>query len=86
MGWKPTPHEPFKWMTYTEANYQIRQIGSALVHLGLKPNNSQIVGIFARNRPEWVITDNSCSMFGFVSVPLYETLGPEAVPFILNQS
>lgn len=44
------------------------------------------VGIFAKNRPEWVLTDLACASYSFVSVPLYETFGPEAVPFILKQS
>lgn len=84
MGWKPEQQQPYKWLTFGDSNKQIKQIGSALVRMGLRKGG--FVGIFAKNRPEWVLTDLACSSYSFISVPLYETFGPEAVPFILKQS
>lgn len=84
MGWKPTPQESFKWMTYSDAGAKVKQIGSALIKLGLKRGG--FVGIFSKNRPEWVLTDLACVSYSLTSIPLYETFGPEAIPFILEQS
>ena len=36
------------------------------------------------NRPEWVITEQACFMFNWVTVPLYDTLGEEAIVHILT--
>lgn len=35
---------------------------------------------------KWVITDTACHTYSFVNVPLYDTLGLEAISFILLQS
>ncbi|RNA35284.1 long-chain-fatty-acid-- ligase 5 [Brachionus plicatilis] len=84
LGWKPSQQQPFKWMTYSDANAQIKQIGSSLIKLGLK--HGAFVGIFAKNRPEWVLTDLACVSYSFTSIPMYETFGPDAIPFILKQT
>ena len=34
---------------------------------------------------QWVVTEQSCNYFSRVSVPLYDTLGTEALVHILNQ-
>ncbi|AQK38692.1 Long chain acyl-CoA synthetase 6 peroxisomal [Zea mays] len=36
--------------------------------------------------PEWIIVDHACSAYSYVSVPLYDTLGPDAVQFIVNHA
>ena len=35
----------------------------------------RFVGIFSKNREEWVVTDFACMISGITSVPLYDTLG-----------
>lgn len=44
------------------------------------------MGVFAKNCAEWVITELSASFYGLIVVPLYDTLGPDAIKFILNQT
>ena len=34
---------------------------------------------------QWVVVEQSCNCFSRVLVPLYDTLGPEAVSYIINQ-
>ncbi len=63
-----------------------QQLGSLMIHFGLKPSNESFVGIFARNRPEWTMTEQACNMFSMVLVPLYDTLGKESLNFILEQT
>ncbi|KAJ3411439.1 hypothetical protein HDV05_002174 [Chytridiales sp. JEL 0842] len=44
------------------------------------------LGIYAVNRPEWIIADLASQSFSLCTVALYDTLGPEASEFILNHS
>nr|XP_009589417.1 long chain acyl-CoA synthetase 6, peroxisomal-like [Nicotiana tomentosiformis] len=44
------------------------------------------VGLYFINRPEWLIVDHACSAYSYTSVPLYDTLGPDAVKYIVNHA
>lgn len=53
----------------------------------------RLVGVFAKNRREWVILDIANIMYDYTMVPFYDTLGislhdlgPESIPFILEQT
>ncbi|KAF3606369.1 hypothetical protein DY000_02051357 [Brassica cretica] len=74
----------YKWMTYGEVGTARTAIGSGLVHHGITMGST--VGIYFINRPEWLIVDHACSAYSYVSVPLYDTLGPDAVQFIVNHA
>uniref|UniRef100_A0A7N9AVB7 Long-chain-fatty-acid--CoA ligase n=1 Tax=Mastacembelus armatus TaxID=205130 RepID=A0A7N9AVB7_9TELE len=67
--------------------YEVFQRGlhiSGLLHQGCQPNPSQFIGVFAQNRPEWIISELACYTYSMVVVPLYDTLGPDAIRFIIN--
>ncbi|XP_061976638.1 long chain acyl-CoA synthetase 6, peroxisomal-like [Populus nigra] len=74
----------YKWMTFGEAGTARTEIGSGLIHHGI-PKGSTI-GIYFINRPEWMIVDHACSAYSYISVPLYDTLGPDAVKYIVNHA
>jgi long-subunit acyl-CoA synthetase (AMP-forming) len=38
------------------------------------------------NRPEWVVTELACGSYSYISVPLYDTLGADAVKYIINHA
>nr|XP_020743884.1 long-chain-fatty-acid--CoA ligase 5 [Odocoileus virginianus texanus] len=61
-------------------------LGSCLLHKGCKPSQDSFVGIFSQNRPEWVISEFACYTYSMVAVPLYDTLGAEAVIYIVNKA
>ena len=42
------------------------------------------IGLFSINRPEWVLAEHACYMYGFVTVPLYDTLGADAIEYIMK--
>lgn len=70
-----------------------REVGSGIANLNMAPEvneyndlKMQMVGIFAKNRSEWLILDVANFMYGYTMVPLYETLGPENISFCLNHS
>ncbi|CAA7405906.1 unnamed protein product [Spirodela intermedia] len=74
----------YKWMTYGETSTARTAIGSGLVCNGIPQGAS--VGLYFINRPEWIIVDHACSAYSYVSVPLYDTLGPDAVNYIVNHA
>lgn len=34
---------------------------------------------------QWIIAEQACYTYSMVAVPLYDTLGPEALVFIIDQ-
>ncbi|MED6261427.1 Long-chain-fatty-acid--CoA ligase 5 [Ataeniobius toweri] len=80
------PGRPYQWLKYKQVSDRAQHLGSGLLHKGLKPNSETFIGIFAQNRPEWIIGELACYTYSMVAVPLYDTLGPEALVFIINQA
>ncbi|XP_062201845.1 long chain acyl-CoA synthetase 6, peroxisomal-like isoform X2 [Phragmites australis] len=74
----------YKWMTYGEASTSRTAIGSGLIYHGILEGAR--IGLYFINRPEWIIVDHACAAYSYVSVPLYDTLGPDAVQFIVNHA
>ncbi|XP_006818257.1 long-chain-fatty-acid--CoA ligase 1-like [Saccoglossus kowalevskii] len=86
LGWRSGADQPYQWLTYDQVLERAKNFGSGLAKLGYQPGQSTLVGIYAQNRVEWVVTDQACGMYSMITVPLYDTLGPEAVTFIINQA
>lgn len=71
-------------MNFNEALLRAKNFGSGLMALGLQPH--KLVGIYSQNRPEWILYEQGCYCYSMVVVPLYDTLGPEACAFIIQQT
>jgi long-chain acyl-CoA synthetase len=54
------------------------------LQLGVPPGSG--VGIYSINCKEWALFDAAAHAYGMVSVPLYDTLGPDAVEYICNHA
>ncbi|XP_073498743.1 long-chain-fatty-acid--CoA ligase 1 isoform X3 [Phyllobates terribilis] len=80
------PNQPYQWISYQEVSDRAEYLGSALLNRGCKPSSEQFIGIFAQNRPEWIITELCCYTYSMVAVPLYDTLGAEAITYIINKA
>ncbi|KAA0725059.1 Long-chain-fatty-acid--CoA ligase 5 [Triplophysa tibetana] len=78
--------QPYQWLKYKQVSDRAEYLGSGLIHNGLKPSQESFIGIFAQNRPEWIISELACYTYSMVAVPLYDTLGPEALVFIINRA
>ncbi|KAK9219117.1 hypothetical protein WN943_007756 [Citrus x changshan-huyou] len=74
----------YKWMTYGEVSAARKEIGSGLLFHGLQ--KGVCIGLYLINRPEWLIVDHACSAYSYISVPLYDTLGPDAVKYVVNHA
>ncbi|CAH8665577.1 unnamed protein product [Schistosoma curassoni] len=87
LGKRPSFNDPYSWLTYDEVDERIRAIGSALSEIvELKHDCENFVGIYAPNSPEWVIMQHACAAYSYTIVPLYPTLGDEALQHILSQT
>ncbi|XP_069872501.1 long-chain-fatty-acid--CoA ligase 1 isoform X2 [Dipodomys merriami] len=80
------PDQPYEWLSYKQVAELAEYIGSALIQKGFKASSDQFIGIFSQNRPEWVITELACFTYSMVVVPLYDTLGTEAITYIVNKA
>uniref|UniRef100_A0A1A8NLU0 Long-chain-fatty-acid--CoA ligase n=1 Tax=Nothobranchius pienaari TaxID=704102 RepID=A0A1A8NLU0_9TELE len=80
------PNQPYEWLTYGEVVDRAENIGSALLHKGHHHTGDKFVGIFSQNRPEWSIAELACYTYSLVVVPLYDTLGTEAIGYIIDRA
>ncbi|NXX92670.1 ACSL5 ligase, partial [Centropus bengalensis] len=80
------PKQPYQWLTYKQVLDRAQYLGSGLLQKGCQPSSDQFIGIFAQNRPEWIISEYACYTYSMVAVPLYDTLGPEAIVYIVNKA
>uniref|UniRef100_A0A8C0V7C3 Arachidonate--CoA ligase n=1 Tax=Cyanistes caeruleus TaxID=156563 RepID=A0A8C0V7C3_CYACU len=82
------PKQPYQWLTYKQVSNvsdRTKYLGSGLLQKGCQASSNQFIGIFAQNRPEWIISEYACYTYSMVAVPLYDTLGPEAIVYIVNK-
>ncbi|NXO64845.1 ACSL5 ligase, partial [Phainopepla nitens] len=80
------PKQPYQWLSYKQVSDRTKYLGSGLLQKGCQPSSDQFIGIFAQNRPEWIISEYACYTYSMVAVPLYDTLGPEAIVYIVNKA
>jgi len=85
-GWRPKPDQPFSWITYSEVHQRAKNFGSGLTKKGLNPRTKPYLGIFAQNSPQWMIAAEGAWFNSLAIIPLYDTLGPDACSFIIQQA
>ncbi len=67
-----------------EFEARVRHISAGLRDLGLRAGDKVV--ILSENRPEWVMTDFAVLCAGGITVPIYTSLMPEQVKYIINDS
>ena len=85
LGWRTSQVLPYQWMTYSEVLLRAQNFGSGLIKMGIAAGMHSMVGIYSRNCPEWVIVEQGLFSYSMVSVPLYDSLGPDARSFVISQ-
>lgn len=79
------------WETYKDIDVRRNNFGSGMLQLydtivmGGKKGQWP-VGIYANNRPEWLITDQANNAYSLITTSLYDTLGPETVEYCINHA
>jgi len=62
----------------------IENIALGLYSLGLRKGDK--AAILAANSPEWTLADAGCQFAGIIDVPIYTTLAPNSVRYIIDDS
>ncbi|KAJ6404064.1 hypothetical protein OIU84_012291 [Salix udensis] len=75
---------PYVWKTYQEVYDEVLKISSALRASGAEAGCR--VGIYGSNCPQWIVAMEACSARSLVCVPLYDTIGPRAVNYIIDHA
>ncbi|VUZ56112.1 unnamed protein product [Hymenolepis diminuta] len=89
LGSHSKPPEPYSWLTFKGTYERVCDLGSGLINicsLDKRSESGKFVGIFGKNCVDWVVTEFACATYGLVCVPLYDTLGEEALKHICNHS
>ena len=82
----------YNWKNYKEINEIITQFIYGIETLNLCPEiiykdeKFKFLGIYSKNREEWITSYLGCQLNSIIVVTLYDTLGLNAIEFILNQT
>jgi len=82
----------YEWMTFKEVKRQVDNFASGMQKLNLVPDvmhdgdKWRFMGIQAKNRKEWSIVHLANMYNKATTIALYDTLGAEAVRFVVNQT
>ncbi|HAR36106.1 MAG TPA: long-chain fatty acid--CoA ligase, partial [Acidobacteria bacterium] len=74
----------YRPISTAEFSQRVRNISAGLRALGLKREDKLI--ILSENRPEWVMVDLAAICLGAVTVPIYTSLTPQQIRYIINDS
>lgn len=85
--------EQGSWRTYNSAEVwdKARKLSGGIQSLNirnavLEPDEQEKIAIISPNRPEWLITDIATQMSGAVLTPLYPTISPNEMEYILKEA
>jgi long-subunit acyl-CoA synthetase (AMP-forming) len=74
---KEVAHKSIKYITYKDLQKVVGQVASAATELGIAPEVEDVpglkmkfLGVYSKNRAEWMYVDLACIMYGFVLVPM----------------
>ncbi|XP_054819589.1 long chain acyl-CoA synthetase 1-like isoform X2 [Prosopis cineraria] len=87
LGWRPVVDGkigPYAWKTYKQVYDEVLAIGSALRASGAEPGSR--IGVYGSNSPQWIVAMEAASAHSLICVPLYDTLGPSAVNYIIDHA
>ncbi|XP_076895073.1 long chain acyl-CoA synthetase 4-like [Bidens hawaiensis] len=74
-------HGKYEWLTYKQVYDKVIQCGNAIRASGVDPGGK--CGIYGANCAQWIMSMEACNAHGLYCIPLYDTLGANAVEFII---
>ncbi len=74
----------WKAISSDEMISRAENIALGLYSLGLRKGDR--LAMIAANSPEWTLTDAGCQFAGIIDAPIYTTLAPKAVCYIINDA
>ncbi|HXS38164.1 MAG TPA: AMP-binding protein, partial [Flavipsychrobacter sp.] len=82
-----------QWRTYSCAEVwnTSQKLAGGLLSLGisnqqLDPESQEKIAIISPNNPAWIITDLGVQLTGAVLTPIYPTISPHELTYILNEA
>ena len=82
--------KPYVWKTWNQVDADVRNLAIGYHKLNLMPvvegegHSFRFMGCYAKNREEWSISDLAAMSMSGTVVAFYDTLGPEAVEFVIK--
>lgn len=79
-------------MSWLESYEYVNNLARGMVALDMMPDIEaedkiwNFLGIYAKNRPEWALADLASASIGGTTIAFYDTLGPQAIEFVINQT
>lgn len=74
----------YQGFSYQEFGERVKNIALGLAALGIKKGDR--IALLSENRPEWAISDLAILSLGMINVPIYPSLIPKQIEYILNDS
>lgn len=81
----------YTWYSNSQIIQKAEYIGSGLVNMDLVPEINEwrnyslkCIGVYSKNTLNYLAADIACVLYGFTSVPIYDTLGEEATLYAFN--
>lgn len=84
LGARTGKNGEYEWLTYKQVDEKVAYLGSAMASIGLGPHGR--VGVYGANSPEWMMAMQACNRMNLYCVPLYDTLGENAIDYIVAHS
>ena len=88
----------YTWKSYSFVRDAALLVGSYLLEYSLMPlisfddeaygpaQSLRLLGVFSKNCLEWFVCEQACNAYNFTLVPLYDSLGEDALLHILEQA
>jgi len=74
----------YEFWSYKETEERVVKLASVMKALGIERGAK--VGVFGANCREWMLVMQACNRMSWICVPIYDTLGENAVEYIVNHS
>src|SRR5687768_3706836 len=85
--------EQGQWRTYSSSDVwdTARKLAGGIISLGianqeLQPEKQEKIALISPNRPEWIMTDVAVQLTGAVLTPIYPTISPNELVYILKEA
>ncbi len=85
-------YSPYHWRSYENTRKTAEDLARGIEKLELSAQQEyegstlRVLGLYSKNREEWVLTDIACWMMSITTVPLYDTLGEESIRWTFEQT
>lgn len=83
----------FSFLTFEEVEQKAKDLGSGIIKLNFTQEKSQFkdyklrfIGIYGKNSVEWTLVDIANNLYGFTTVPFYDTLGEAALIHMFKET